>query len=87
MLRNVFLFLLVKYHILQERVVWEEALLFRDCNGESNGKELPLRTLQVECAAAETSCTPPPPCRQSWTRGWRAESPLQTTCWASRPSH
>ena len=30
-------------------------MLFRDCNGESNGKELPLRTLQVEWAAAETA--------------------------------
>lgn len=30
------------------RETWEDGTLFRDCNGESNGLELPLRTLQAE---------------------------------------
>ena len=30
------------------RATWEDGSLFRDCNGESNGLELPLRELQAE---------------------------------------
>ena len=30
------------------RETWEDGTLFRDCNGESNGLELPLRELQAE---------------------------------------
>ena len=33
---------------LHVRETWEDGTLFRDCNGESNGLELPLRELQAE---------------------------------------
>ena len=33
---------------LRVRETWEDGTLFRDCNGESNGLELPLRELQAE---------------------------------------
>merc|ERR1719361_999857 len=39
-----------EYGYCQTRETWELGTIFRDCNGESNGLDLPLRTLQAELA-------------------------------------
>merc|ERR1719278_659613 len=39
-----------EYGYCQTRESWELGTIFRDCNGESNGLALPLRTLQAELA-------------------------------------